>query len=419
MYVDRSDEVCYNGGMSSYTIDSFSVKNYRSIYDEQTVYFDAGRSVTAFYGANASGKTSFYRAMADFSKFVRHSTNPDSPDFPRAPFLLRSGAMKEPTVFSIVFHNDENRYKYSFSLLDGKVSEEEMYDLSSSRARTIFVRSRGATELAGKNGFGKKMFEGNEAVRDDSLLITLARHTKNRYADAVFDLLHNIVLFSLDNTDGLRKVCLDILQQYPELSKQVIELLHEADFSINDFSLSTINFTPEMLAGANMPEDMKQMMIRQGKSVFVNTVHTVRNSDGDKVGTVVFDMGSQESLGTNRFFDIAIFVMNAIANGHTIYIDEFGSSLHTSICQFIVQLFKKKGNKTGAKLLINTHDVGLIKNGPIGVLDKDDIMIVEKDRFEQTIITPLKDKMLRSDENIGKKYTMGMYGGVPILEEIS
>ncbi len=402
---------------TSYIIDSFTVENFRSIYEAQTLTFDANKPVTALYGANASGKSNLYRAMTIFHIFVRTSTDPGSHGVPYDPFLLQVGSTEKPTVFTLVFHNEENKYQYSCSLYKDRVVQEEMYDLSSSRPRTIFVRSKGATEIAAKNGFGKKMFIGNDAVRDDSLLITLAQRTKNKYANALFNVLNNMTTLVLTDTGSLRGPAMDTLQKHPELYPKVINLLHQTDFAITDFTYSITSITPDMLLGAPFSDAIKDELMRNGKNVSVGTMHTLRNKDGDRVGAVAFDMERQESLGTNVFFNLIIMIIDAVENGRTLYLDEFGSSLHTSVCQFIISLFKREGVKTGAKLIINTHDTGLIKNGTSGVLDKEDIVITEKDRFEQTIITPLKQKMRRPDDNIGKKYIMGVYGGIPILEE--
>lgn len=401
-----------------YTLDQFKVKNYRSFRDEQELNFFSNRPITALYGANASGKSNFFHALTVFCRFIRHSINPDMPGTPYTPFLLCKGNNKLPSEFSATFHNSAEKYRYSFSVLADRVVEEEMIDLSTSRPRLIFRRSEGSSETFTRNGFSKKLFEGPESVRDDSLLITLARRTKNHYANAVFNLIQNLDTFVLTNVEHMVEHATDILQQKPELERQVIEYLHKADFSITDFSYNISKYTPEMLANIPISEEVKDRLLHTVKNVSINTTHSVRDSNGDKVDTIAFDMSRQESLGTRIFFNLIIFVLDAIQSGKTLYIDEFGASLHTKLCSFIIQLFKSKNNRSGAKLIINTHDVGLLKNGLSGVLDKEDVFIVEKDRFEQTQIKPLSVLVKRSDENIGKKYTIGFYGGVPIIEEI-
>ncbi len=397
-------------------IDAFSVKNQRSFYKEQTINFNSG--VMAFYGANASGKTNLHRAMLIAILYIQQSIDPASRGVPHFPFLLLEGAAEEPSVYTFVFRKGEKKYKYSFAAKHDKIVDEVMYDLSSSRPRLVFDRKAGSSDVATRNGFPKKMFEGNEAVRDDSLIITLAQQTKNPYANAFFDALSNIALFSLNGMDAIRNIAVDILQKDVGVRSRVLELLKRADFEITSFNFNVSKITKEMLAGSPFSDVIKDQIVKTGRNVSVNTMRTVRNVEGDRVGAVVFDMEQQESFGTYVFFCLAVVILDAIKHGKIVYIDEFGTGLHTDLCKFVVEFFKKEGTKTGAKLIINTHDVGLIKNGSLGVLDKDEIMVVEKDRFEETIVEPLKSRMKRSDENIGKRYVLGIYGGVPILEEV-
>lgn len=398
-------------------MDAFSVKNQRSFYKEQKINFNS--DVMAFYGANASGKTNLHKAMLVAVLYIEQSINPDSRGVPHYPFLLLEGANEEPSVYSFWFHDAERKYEYSFAAKGGKIVSETMKDLTSSRPRLIFDRENAhGSDTAARNGFPKKMFRGPEAVRDDSLIITLAQQTKNPYANALFGAIHNLALFDLNGRDGLRDIATDILQRDPEIHKKVLRLLKRADFPIMSFSVNISKITRDMLTGAPILEEVKEQLVKTGRNISVATTRTVRNQDGDRVGTVIFDMERQESLGTYIFFYLAVIMIDAIENGKIVFIDEFGSSLHTDLCQFVIKFFKREGRKTGAKLVFNTHDAGLIRNGNLGVLEKDEIMIVEKDRLEETIITPLKDKMKRADENVGKKYALGMYGGVPILEEI-
>ncbi len=400
----------------SYILDSFSVENYKSFLKRQTINFDG--SIEAFYGSNASGKSNFFNALLVFRRFIEHSADPNSHGTPYDPFLLSEDGLKKPSSFSILFHNNNGeRYRYNASVFQNKVTEEEMFDETSSRPRLIFRRSNGYTEASGHNGFGKKMFEGDSAVREDSLLITFARSTNNRYANAVYMAVKSVEYINLASTpiNTLKGLAVRILQKKPNLHEKLVEMLKEADFSVNNLSYSVTKMTPEMLIGLPFAEEVKRQILATGQTVMVNTTHSVRNSRGDKIKTILFDMETQESLGTNIFFVLAIAILDIVDDGKTLYVDEFGASTHTKLCEFIVKFFKN--NKNGARLLINTHDTGLIKNGTIGILEREDILIVEKDMLDETIITPLKDKMQRTDENIGKKYILGLYGGIPILSE--
>lgn len=402
-----------------YIIDSFSVENFLSIKDKQTIFFDS--KIKAFYGANASGKSNIYKAMLVMRRFVKESADPNSHGTPFMPFLLSDSTKDKPSSFSVTFHCKQGKasYKYEFSVVAEKIIEEKMYDLSSSRPRLIFKRSNGSTDTATRNGFSKKMFDGNESVRDDSLLITFARGTKNEYANAVYKALCNVQYLNLSKIDIFRGEAVGLLQKHPEYYDQLAELFKEADFSINSFSYSIAKITPDALENSPFNEETKQRLLSIGQNVTVNTTHAVRNEQGDKIGSMIFDMDMQESLGTNNFFNLAIAVIDIINENKTLYIDEFGASMHTDLCKFIIEYFMRHSKQTDSKLIVNTHDVGLIKNGSLGVLTSDDIMIVEKNFLDATIITPLRERIHRSDENIGKKYALGAYGGIPIFSEVN
>jgi AAA15 family ATPase/GTPase len=405
---------------SVYTIHSLKIKNYRSFCDEQEIVFDT--SVTAFYGANASGKSNIFKALFNVWNFIQTSTLPNTQNIPfpstiqivpYEPFLLRERTEGSPSTFEIVFGNQSKKYRYTFSVSADKVMEEAMFDLSTSRERTVFIRGKGQNPTATKNGFGKKIFA---TTRDNSLLITRAQEYANEYAGAVFDFLDGLSFITISGNPPLRGMTIRVLQQNPDIKNQVLELLRRADFPIRDFGFSLIDVPKEIIDDAPLADSVKAQL-RGQKTTFTHTVHTIRNEAGDVTGSIVFNMDAQESVGTNVFFDTIIPIIDAINNGKVLYIDEFNSGLHIDICELIVKLFKE--NNTGAKLIINTHDVGLMKSGNgQGVLDDKDIIYVEKDMFEQSVITPHgKKKTARKGDNIEKKYRFGVYGGKPFVRE--
>lgn len=395
-----------------YTIDSFKISNYRSFYDEQNIVFD--NNVTAFYGANASGKSNIYKALQLFRSFVINSTQPTITDSPYDPFLLSPDGAKKPLRLEVTFSDkrSDSGYRYMFESDGATITEEAMYDLSSSRERTLFVRSKGYTTTAGKNSFSKTIFE---QTRPNSLIITQAQMFNNKYAATLFEMLENLGLVEVGNAAYLRDFSMQTIQKSPELKDRALKLLKGADFMIRDFNFLSSDIPSEVIDAAPFSDDIKAQL-RNQKASAVQTVHAVRNAEGEIISNVVFDMNNQESRGTNVFFDLTIPILDCIENGRTMYIDEFSSSLHSDICEFIVKLFHE--NKTGAKLIINTHDQSLMKNGQQGVLDRDNIVIVDKDRFERTRVTPLTEKRsIRKDDNIEKKYRYGLYGGKPFIKE--
>ena len=394
-----------------YTIDSFKISNYRSFYDRQSIVFDS--NITAFYGANASGKSNIFKALSLFQNFVVNSTQPNFTDSPYDPFLLSPDGVKKPLHLEVTFSDKRSdlAYRYMFESDGTSITEEAMYDLSSSRERTLFLRSKGYTATAGKNSFGKTIFE---QTRPNSLIITQAQVFNNKYAAALFEMIENLGLVEVGNAPHLRDFGMQIVQKNPELKTRALKLLKGADFMIRDFNFVSGDIPSEVIDTAPFSDEIKAQLRGQKVSA-VQTLHAIRNTAGEIIDNVLFDMSNQESRGTNIFFDLAIPILDCVENGKTMYIDEFSSSLHSDICKFIVNLFRD--SKTGAKLIVNTHDQSLMKNGRQGLLDRDNIIIVEKDKFERTHVTPLTEKRsIRKDDNIEKKYRYGLYGGRPFIK---
>ena len=399
---------------NNYRLLSFSVANYRSFCEEQKVDFtigDKNPSVLAFYGANASGKSNLYAAMLDFFFLINSSTDPRLIKLPYRPFLLKQGKNQEPSSFTVTFEdNGENKkYRYSFSYNAENIVSEELYDITKTESgEKIFDRVDGKT-AGSKKQFGAKVYD---ITRDNSLLITSARQFKNKFAMAVLGCVQSFSLINIGD-HNLRNITVDTIQSKPHLKERVLEMLKKADFDIRDFSIKVDKLKTEQINSLPIDQRIKDDMLLNGvQNILFNTSHKIRNDNDEIAGEIIFEMGTQESFGTNFFFDIIVPIIDSIDNGKTLYIDEFGSGLHSDICAFIIKLFKDNNN--GARLFINTHDTSLMRD----VLDRDEILLVEKNNLERTVITPLRDKRtVRKDDNIESKYRFGVYGGKPFITQ--
>lgn len=401
---------------SSYGITSFMVSNFRSIDTEVAVNLD--RDVTAFYGANASGKTNIWRAIYLLMAYILDSSAANSFGTPFSPFLLRE-KHTDVSKFEMEFANNDKtaKYRYGFTISKDKIIDEYLIDISGGKKRNILRRSDGCSIVNNNaKNFGKKIFD---ATRDDTLIITQAYVFNNKYANMVFSVAKSMIILSLSDIDHARGNSYDLIQSDPDLKCQTLDMLHRADFAIKNYDLEKHHI--------QMPDGIKSMFsdkaigkINSTLNTLVKTTHSVRNEDGDVVGSVDFDMDRSESRGSNVFFAIATPIIDALNNGRTIYIDEFNSSLHSDICKFIVKQFKDKNiNKYGAKLIINTHDTSLMPgaNGK-GILSADDIALVYKDMFEATHVEPMSDKSyVRSNANIERIYRNGILGGRPMIKD--
>jgi hypothetical protein len=203
---------------------------------------------------------------------------------------------------------------------------------------------------------------------------------------------------------------LNQLKSNPGMHAPMLDLLKRADFWIRDFSLEEADFPPDIVRNLPLSNEAKeQLLANRGASV--KTKHALRNKNQTITGEVLFDLMAQESSGTQRFFELATPLVNTLSTGKVLYIDEFEAHLHPDISRFIVSLFKSKANKNNAQLAINTHDTSLM-----GLLERDDIVFVEKNYAEESVVSAMSDKSARLDESFEKRYRQGLYGAKPQVE---
>lgn len=395
-----------------YSIKSFLVANFRSIDSMQTIKFN---KITALYGANASGKSNLWKALNTMIFLIRQSTRADLSGLPFYPYLLREGRENIPTVMKLIFSDDTAHqiYEYGFSYNKDEIIEEHLLNVTKSTDNpvTLLNRSRGYKwRNNAKNGFSRDIFR---QTRRDSLIITQARVFNNKYSEIVFDAINKITTIDASNSGVLRDTSLSLMQANKELKNRALEVLKTADFSIRNFSFVSRKFGTTAEGKKVLSADILR---DPGLTDFIDitTIHSVRNDNGDMIDVAVFDMDSDESRGTNSFFNIIMPIIDALDNGKVIYIDEFGSGIHSDVSIHIIEMFKN--NKNGAKLVINTHDSSLMQSSNGGALSRDDLISVDKDMFEATRLTPFTNiTYIRENANIEKGYRHGLYGGRPLI----
>ena len=132
-------------------IIEFSVGNFRSIKDIQTISFVASPIVSkykevdenntfqatdklrllkslAIYGANASGKSNFVMAFNVFIHLITQSVKNEETFFQNiVPFLLSDDTVNEPSYFQTIFIFNNITYRYGFEVTNSKVVSEWLF----------------------------------------------------------------------------------------------------------------------------------------------------------------------------------------------------------------------------------------------------------------------------------------------------
>jgi AAA15 family ATPase/GTPase len=105
-------------------------------------------------------------------------------------------------------------------------------------------------------------------------------------------------------------------------------------------------------------------------------------------------------------------VLWTLETGGIFAIDEMDSALHPLILPEVIQQFydHEGHNPHNAQLWLSCHAASLLDD-----LNKEEIVICEKDLEGRTSVFSLMDVKVRRDENHYRKYLSGAYGGVPLI----
>lgn len=130
----------------------------------------------------------------------------------------------------------------------------------------------------------------------------------------------------------------------------------------------------------------------------------------------MFDMNTQESEGTKKFYSMAGILYDTLTNGNRLFIDEIENSLHPILTGIIIKLFQdKETNPKGAQLVFTTHDTSHLDKDKFR---RDEIWFTEKDTSKSTDLYSLVEYKLpsgktRKDASYRKDYIRGKYGALP------
>jgi len=387
---------------------TLQITNFRSFFNTQILSFEnkTKTNITAIYGPNASGKSNTARTLSFIKWFLQNSTNAGIIKVPFEPFLLRAKNTL-PSSFEIEFINGKRKFRYGFSFNDNEVVNERLVELTSQKEKVIFNRDCQKIiniATAKKFGFTENLMN---KTRNASLLITKAREDNNEYANAVFDFFNTFNVITC-GTPELRNFSIQLLKSDPVLKDKVLEFLQNADFWIRDFTINEINMPDDVINKLPFNDDIKGKM-RAQKPISIMTKHSVRDDNKKIVDMVSLSIDNQESAGTNVIFDLSTLIIYSIEKSSPLYIDEFGSHLHPDICKYILAKFKKNIN---AQLILNTHDTSLMNE-----LKREEIVFIDKNQAEESIVTPLTEMSPRESESFEKRYQQGFYGAIPFIKE--
>ena len=425
----------------------FSVQNYRSFREEQTLSLVAGKDgahtdslidcgekfrlskVASIYGANASGKSNLVKAIEAMRDFILDSATQmnlgDSIEC-ASPFRLDTSTVQEPSQFEITLLIKGDIFVYGFSATRKQVHDEWLFVQPQGKKRDSkwLQRSHDKTSWAFRGPLKKEATLLRKKTRDNGLVLSRAAELNIEAVTPLYLWFHQMFqIFDLSYPPrSLGQSTAKRIGEDKEFQSLVIRLIREADFGINSLSV-------EEKAMPNIPDDAPKEL-RELHKVAVNlrklignenltnfsvaTEHSLNGGNGGEDKTY-FSLEKDESNGTQRFFALAEPILSALSDGKLLVIDELDCSMHPLLTRKVIELFQSpEENTKGAQLVFATHDSSVMDPT---LLRRDQIWLTEKRANGATELFSLydfgADSRPRKSTAFEKNYLAGRYGAVP------
>jgi uncharacterized protein len=414
-------------------IVEFSVKNFRSIFDLQTISFaatglsssDSNSNVDennihiikkqrllktiGIYGANASGKSNMIKALEYFCEAIGDLPSPESRLSKLAqPFLYQDNSENSESFFQIVLIVEGKKYRYGFTVKRNTTinSEEDSSREIITNEWLFGPKKVNQVKYFTRSGLDIDMssLPGNESIApleyEHTLFLTHAASYNKDISAKIRNVIKGFVTTKFNSridfyrfhsirhieNDNLKILFLDFLKSFGLYYKDIY-------FKNNDD-------------------------FRKKNRYPLDKLFLTKTSTHDYSTKVTLNMEENESDGTKKLFDLAGLILHAfnIKTTGLIILDEIDSNFHPSLLINLINLFNNpKINKANTQLLFTSHDTNLMDSK---IMRRDQFYLAEKNENESTRFYSLADlKGIRNDADFAKHYLAGFYGSLPVLSQ--
>ena len=423
----------------------FTVSNFRSIKDSQTLSFEATSDthledyfiirngkyrllkLASILGANASGKSNIVRAYTIFPKLVLDPCENKTDKLEYDRFALDKDSLSQDSKVIINFLHNEAKYHYEIRFNNDMVCYELLrcHPYDDLREHKVFERITDNNSMLSSISLGQKYMKYSQEINK---LTTNLLH--NRTVLGAFQKSNVDIPWMKSIVDWVNSYCMPIvktsdqnLSQFTSESiyennitkNQVVDLLKKADIGINDFSIKKINrpIPPEVvdliLNDKNISTDMKKKIKENPTTddIKVNMIHKGVNGGV----SLEFD---EESRGTQRYYELAGILLRLINESHIVAIDELEFSMHPDLYEHFIITFLS--NAKNSQLMFTTHMREFLANKDL--FRDDSVWFTQKDEYGATELYSLADFDTNTLRNVSSRYNAyrsGRLGAIPNL----
>lgn len=361
--------------------------------------------VIALYGANASGKTTMLRALEFVVTMIRDSVARTAPGFAGIERFNDMESANRPIRFAIELGGIMNLTPEVFQrATNGETVEQGTYryelEIELKEGHAVRIASEALRQKPNGQGKWQRVFErdGEGNVKES----TTKTFSLSGFQHLVKTLAENHTVLS-----SFAKFQHPTAQLFVDTARKAffqIEPVHSfADRDVIDYlknQPSVVSRLKDELSRIDVGVEGMRFQSTEGGPLLLFK----------HAGLAVEMPWSLESHGTRAFIKMFPFIMNALDTGGLAAIDEMDAAIHPNMLPELLRWFYAASgrNKHNAQLWLSCHSASLLDD-----LNKEEIVICEKDRIGRSHFYSLMDVKVRRDENHYRKYLSGEYGGVP------
>lgn len=421
----------------------FRVENAYSFYEPQTLSFEATSNkdyedyliykigkerilrLACIYGANASGKSNLLKALNDFRRFAFSKKNKQEPIDAYKPFRFHAEAKQQPCRYRLVFFapsvqelklrdfSQAKRYVYELSFDAQHILSEKLEYYPKSQPALLYERNydseTGQTHIlfGAKSGLNK---QEQDAVRphcpsNRTLLNALQYIDANSPSlAAAYAWFKDYFMSPFDPKTQLAPWASAEIEDKNNkgITEFVLEILRRADFNIEG-----LEFRDKKLSELSERE-------REALQKRMNLGTLEKQSLRELLFLHKTEMGLQEmpfalqSLGTQRYYSLAVILYKLLRERHILAIDELENSLHPELTAHFLQSFALAAN--ASQLFFTTHNKELLR---LEYMRHDMVYLTEKGADASSELFSAADFSLHKNSSLYNFYSIGKLGGKP------
>lgn len=429
----------------------FVVENYRSFRDRTVFSMRAARNVergadapdvvqnteilrcAALYGANASGKSNFVKAL----KFVRDLVHRGSGEKARIrtqPFRLDPDVGEAPSRFELYLRAASGRiYGYGFLVRPDSVTAEWLAEVDGDE-REVFRREGKNFEFASDLSPDARelLTLVSSSTRDDQLLVRTAQELKlERFPRAFKEVVGWFEELNIIEADAKYADLIAEAHRHEAFRAFLGGVLDRADTGIRE--LGTVKSPVSASERSELEELFSPETRKLGVTLQDGKLRAHFEEGGDDWYRVELRLGhgagpnrqvdftlDEESDGTVRLLDLAPLLFFARRRPSVFVVDELDRSMHTALTRWLVEHFISDGAGAASQLIFTTHDTNLLD---LELLRADAIWFAEKDESGASNLYSLaefkKEQLDQLRGALEQGYLNGRFGAIPFLRELA